>query len=97
MNSNPEQNSGSAVGPKTSVNSSPPVSGNKSIGGSDQSTATKYLTTPVAPTPTSKHKLPRARLLTSSESLTFLEEKERKKREETELKEKRKIERAEKK
>ena len=49
------------------------------------------------PSSTSERSLPRARLLTSDESLAMLEEKENKKKRELEEKEKRKQERAEKK
>ena len=57
----------------------------------------KYLISPIASTPCTKKPAPRARLLTSPDSLAQLEKKERKKLEEQELKEQRKREREERK
>lgn len=76
-----------------------PVPGNSgnSVSSDEDSTISKYLVSPVANTPCTKKPVPRARLLTSADSLAQLEEKERKKREEQEIKEQKKREREEKK
>ena len=62
-----------------------------------ESIVSKYLISPIASTPCTKKPAPRARLLTSADSLAQLEKKERKKLEEQELKEQRKREREERK
>ena len=65
----------------------------------DLSTISKYLVCPANTTPSGigRKSLPRARLLTSAESLAMFEEKEKKHQDEKEQKEKRKKEREEKK
>ena len=65
----------------------------------DLSTISKYLVCPANTTPSGigRKSLPRARLLTSAESLAMFEEKEKKQQDEKEQKEKRKKEREEKK
>ena len=77
----------------------PPKQTSSSAGFSGRTTISKYLVCPANTTPSGiGHKsLPRARLLTSVESLAMLEEKEKKQRDEKEQKEKRKKEREEKK
>ena len=78
-------------GASSSTGDSKKCSGNESL-------MSKHLVDPTAATPSGPKKArPRARLLTSADSLKEMEEKERKKKEEVEEKEKRKKEREEKK
>lgn len=73
------------VTPETPLSSNP---GGRKAGSSGGSAVLKYLTTPEIETPGRKRKFPRAKLLTSSESLRLLEEKEKKKEEEIGLRKK---------
>ena len=77
----------------------PPKQTPSSAGSSGRTTISKYLVCPANTTPSGigRKSLPRARLLTSAESLAMLEEKEKKQQDEKEQKEKRKKEREEKK
>ena len=78
---------GSAVTPQAQT---PPGNTRNSASSGNESTVSKYLISPAVTTPGAKKPAPRARLLTSSDSLAQLEEKERKKREDQELKEQKK-------
>ena len=74
------------------------LKGSSSSGSSGERIISKYLDSPLITTPKRGSKsLPRAKLLTSNESLLMLKEKEKKKQEEIEQKEVRKKEREEKK
>ena len=84
--------------PEISTDSSPPVSKAPVLQSGQRAPSTSLSTylTPPAVTPTSRRvEPPRARLLTSATAMELLLERERKKQEEIELKEKKKIEREE--
>ena len=63
----------------------------------DDSPVSKYLTLPPGASPSIPKTMPRARLLTSADAMAQMEEKERKKKQALEEKERRKIEREDKK